>query len=103
MKWRIISRPGAENDIADAAAWYEEQQPGLGGDLVLEVQATYAAISENPFLNSKRHRRKPVRWRVTRRFPYRVIYEVLEEERCIVVIAVLHAARHDRQWLRRVE
>ncbi len=102
MSWLIVSRPEAEIDIASAAAWYEERQVGLGGDLVREVEATYIAISENPFLNSRKHPRKAVRWRVTRRFPYRVIYEVIEEERCLVVLAVLHAARHNRRWQKRL-
>jgi hypothetical protein len=37
-----------------------------------------------------------------RRFPYRVIYEVLEAERIVIVAAVIHAARRDREWQRRV-
>ncbi len=102
MSWRIISRPEVEKDIVRAAAWYSKRLPGLGGDLVREVRATYTAISENPFLNSQKHARKPVRWRVTRRFPYRVVYMILEEEKCLVVVAVVHSARHDRRWLRRV-
>jgi plasmid stabilization system protein ParE len=36
------------------------------------------------------------------RFPYRVIYEVVESERTVIVAAVLHAARHDREWQRRI-
>lgn len=102
MRWRVISRPEVEADIAEAATWYETEQEGLGADVIREVQATYAAISDNPFLNSQKHARKPVRWRVTRRFPYRVIYRILEKEQCLVVLAVLHSARHDRRWLRRL-
>ena len=37
------------------------------------------------------------------RFPYRVIYEVLEEENTVVVAAVLHAARDNRHWRRRIK
>jgi len=36
------------------------------------------------------------------RFPYRVIYEVAEPEQTVIVAAVLHAARHDREWQRRI-
>jgi plasmid stabilization system protein ParE len=45
--------------------------------------------------------RKNIRWQYPERFPYRVIYEVLEDT--VVIAAVLHAARHDRHWQKRVE
>ncbi|MBA3543849.1 MAG: type II toxin-antitoxin system RelE/ParE family toxin, partial [Chthoniobacterales bacterium] len=41
-------------------------------------------------------------WRYPKRFPYRIIYEVIEPENLVVVAAVLHAARHDRHWQKRV-
>ena len=34
---RVIVRPPAIEDIADAATWYEDQQSGLGAQLVGEV------------------------------------------------------------------
>ncbi len=102
MSWHIVSRPQAEADIAGAAAWYEEQAPGLGGDVIREVEATYAAIGENPFLNARKHPYLPVRWRLTRRFPYRAIYQVFELHQLIVVVSVLHSSRHDRRWRKRL-
>jgi toxin ParE1/3/4 len=52
-------------------------------------------------LNSRRHPRKNIRWRYPERFPYRVIYEVIEADQMVIVAAVLHAARHDRHWQQR--
>lgn len=66
-----------------------------------EVIRVWHALEENPLLNSRRHPRKNIRWRYPERFPYRVIYEVLEAEHVVVVAAVLHAARHDRRWQQR--
>lgn len=37
------------------------------------------------------------------RFPYRVIYQVCEQEQLVLVVAVLHSARHDRHWQRRLD
>lgn len=31
MSWRVEFRPEVEEDAAEAAAWYEARQPGLGG------------------------------------------------------------------------
>ena len=88
--------------MAEAAAWYEARQAGLGREFVEEVIQVWRALGENPLLNCRRHPTQNIRWRYPERFPYRVIYEVLEAERMVVVAAVLHAARHDRHWQRRV-
>ncbi len=102
MNWRIEFRPEVEQDMAEAAAWYEARQPGLGAEFVEEIIRVWDALAENPLLNCRHHPTKHIRWRYPDRFPYRVIYEVLEAERTVVVAAVLHAARHDRHWRRRV-
>lgn len=102
MNWRVEFRPELERDMAEAAAWYEARQPGLGSEFVEEIIRVWDAPAENPLLNCRRHPTKHIRWRYPDRFPYRVIYEVIEVERTVVVAAVLHAARHDRHWQRRV-
>ena len=101
MNWRVVIRPEVEQDVAEAMSWYESRQPGLGAHFVEEVIQVWDALAINPLLNSRRHPRKNIRWRYPERFPYRVIYEVLEDT--VVIAAVLHAARHDRHWRKRVE
>ena len=32
MSFRVRLRPEADSDIAEAAAWYENQKAGLGGE-----------------------------------------------------------------------
>ena len=98
MTWRVVLRPEVEADVAEAAAWYEARQSGLGlrfADTVLEV---CDSLAENPILNARRHPTKNLRWRYPTRFPYRVVYQIDEARREVVVLAVLHAARHDRHW-----
>ncbi len=102
MNWRVDFRPEVEQDVAEAAAWYEARQPGLGAEFVEEVICVWDALAVNPLLNSRRDSAKNIRWRYPARFPYRVVYQVNESERIVIVAAVLHAARHDRQWRKRV-
>ena len=66
------------------------------------IQVLDSSGAGNPLLNSRRHPRKNIRWRYPERFPYRIIYEVDEPEQMVIVAAVLHAARDDRHWQRRV-
>ena len=102
MSWTVVVRPEVEQDVAEAAAWYESQQEGLGTEFREEVIRVFDALAVNPLIYCKRHPRKEIRWRYPERFPYRVIYEVEEAEKIIVVGTVLHAARHDRHWRKRL-
>lgn len=103
MSWRVVLGPEVEADVTDAAGWYEARQRGLGAAFVEEVIAVWDALAINPLLNARRHHpEKEIRWRLTNRFPYRVIYEVEASTHTIIVAAVVHAARHGRQWSGRV-
>lgn len=102
MTWQVASRPEVENDIIEIAAWYDARGEGLGDRFVEEVLAVLNELTINPLLNCRRHPHKNIRWRYPRSFPYRVIYEVIESEKTVIVAAVLHGARHDRAWKRRV-
>ena len=88
-------------DVLEAADWYDRQQPGLGDEFIEEVVTVFEALAVNPLQYCRRHPTKNIRWRYPKRFPYRVIYEALEEERLVVIAAVIHAARHDRVWRQR--
>lgn len=102
MNWQVVSRPEAESDIIEIAAWYDRRKEGLGDSFVEEFLAVLDQLTINPLLHCRRHARKDIRWRYPKSFPYRIIYEVNEQERIVVVAAVLHAARHEREWKRRV-
>jgi len=102
MIYRVVLRPEVEEDLTTAAQWYENQQTGLGLEFIDEVLRVFDALGENPVLNSRRHSRKNIRWRYPERFPYRVVYEIFETEGTVVVACVLHAARHDRHWQKRI-
>jgi len=102
MNWQVLTRPDAENDVIEIAAWYDSREEDLGDRFVDEFLSVLDELNVNPFLHCRRHPRKNIRWREPRSFPYRVIYEVLDHQNTVVIAAVLHAARHDREWRRRV-
>ena len=102
MSWTVVVRPETGDDLTEAADWYNEREPGLGDEFIDEILRVYDALAINPYLNSRRHPRKNIRWRYPDRFPYRVTYEVVEAKQLVIVAAVIHAARHDRHWKRRV-
>jgi plasmid stabilization system protein ParE len=100
--WQFGFRPEFHHDVTEAADWYDRKQRGPGTEFIEEVIRVLDALAENPLLNSRRHHAKNIHSRYPERFPYRVIYEAIETEQRVIVAAPLHAARHDREWLKRL-
>ena len=98
MSLPLIITPEAEEDLADAKAWYERQRAGLGTRFVLSVEAALDHIGRTPQAASEVL--PGVRRVVVRRFPYGVIYRVDPDQ--IAVIAVYHNKRDPRGWQSRI-
>ncbi len=96
---RLVVREAAEADIVEAARWYEQRSPGLGGEFLRAVDVTLAEIARMP-------ERYPVvrsraRRALLRRFPYAVYFVATPE--LVSVFACLHARRDPRHWRKRSE
>jgi toxin ParE1/3/4 len=102
VKWEVVTRPQADDDIIQATEWYDTQRAGLGDEFIEEIMTVFDALEINPLLHCRRHPWKNIRWRYPKRFPYRVIYEVIEAKQLVIIAAVVHAARHDHTWRRRM-
>lgn len=89
MKYKVVVRPEAENDLQEAFFWYEDNRKGLGYDFLLQVDAGINFINRNPEIHPIEYR--GTRKHIIKRFPYKIIYHV-EEER-IIILAVLHGKR----------
>ena len=97
MSYRLSICSAAEADIAEAAQWYDDRQPGLGEAFVDEVDRALARVLENPLAFPVLYRRRAVRRVLTDRFPYRILFSLLGDD-TVVVHAVLHGRRHDRRY-----
>lgn len=87
MNFKLIIKEEAQLEIIEAFVYYEKKQNGLG-DLFLEHLDSYFKWIENsPFHFSEK--RKPFREAVVKRFPYLIIYEVLENE--VIVYSVFNS------------
>ena len=100
VNYRLEIRPDALKDIEDAGAWYEEHEAGLGTDFVKTVLESIDSLLGNPFVHRLRDRRRNVRWILTDRFPYKVVYKT--SDHYVTVVAVLHTARHEERWKERL-
>jgi toxin ParE1/3/4 len=95
---RVIAAPEAEQDVADAYAWYERQRVGLGEEFLTCLDACIDAIRRSPKMHPTIF--KNFRRALLRRFPYAMFYEY--ESDVATVFGVFHTSRHPTRWMRRV-
>ena len=94
MRPRLIIRPEAEAELAEAFDWYERRVPGLGAYFLAAVGTALDSVLSHPLQHPVVYR--TVRRALTRRFPYQVLF--VAEEDAVIVIAVFHGARDPRIW-----
>jgi plasmid stabilization system protein ParE len=98
VTYEVRLRPEAEEDLADASAWYEEQRQGLGHEFLDEVLTMLSSIAEAPLVYPDIYRN--TRRAIIHRFPFSVYFRV--ERATIVVVAIMHGSRNPRRWKSRI-
>ena len=91
MKYKVIIRFEAENDLKEVFLWYEDKRLGLGYDFLLQVDAGLRFIERNPEICPPEY--KGTRKHFIKRFPYKIIY-LVEKEKRLIVLAVIHGKRN---------
>ncbi len=60
MKFELVVRPKAEEDIAQSAIWYEGKVRGLGINFIEALDSVLTVIQANPTAYQKRY--KELEW-----------------------------------------
>ena len=96
--------PEVPDELAEAVLWYEARKKGLGSELLDEVQATLPIIGMRPRSFPRLQdvdATLEIRRALLARFPYALVFLVLENE--VRFLAVAHAKRRRGYWLSRVQ
>lgn len=91
---RYSFHPSAQVELDEAVDYYEECRLGLGLEFSREVYSAIYRIMHFPEAWSPLS--KNTRRCLTNRFPYGIIYQVLNDE--IVIIAVMQLNRRPGYW-----
>jgi len=88
----------ADQEVADAVQWYEQQSEGLGRLFLDELDRVVRLVRAYPLLATQIE--PEIRRFLFSRFPYSLIYGIDRET--LVVIAVAHQHREPRYWADRL-
>jgi plasmid stabilization system protein ParE len=95
----VIFLPEAEQEMLEAAKYYESQASGLGVDYLSEAERAVQSIAESPttwpIVEGELIRR------LVRGFPFGILYRVDPEE--VVIVAVAHLRRRPGYWRKRAK
>jgi len=89
--------PDAELELNFAIDYYEECQERLGLEFAQEVYATIHRIIDFP--NAWQPITSKTRRCLTNRFPFGVIYQILDNE--LIIIAIMHQNQKPFYWKNR--
>jgi plasmid stabilization system protein ParE len=97
---RLRIAPEAEEELAQAAEWYEARRPGVGVELVADVDRALEVILAAPLSLPIWRDARPFRRGGLKRFPYVVFYRFADDE--VFVVAIAHTKRQPGYWMKRV-
>jgi plasmid stabilization system protein ParE len=86
--------PGARLDFDESFDWYAEQSREAAARFVDSVDAALHMVATDPqrfIAVDDRHRECPLR-----RFPFRIVYRILDNR--VLVVAIAHAKRKPGYW-----
>lgn len=100
----VLYEEEAEDELIEAAAWYDAQREGLGEAFIGEVQRQVGRAAKAPeafpTLESPGTERA-LRRAVLRRFPFVVVFVPVDDT--LRVLAVAHGRRKPTYWTRRLD
>lgn len=85
----------AEEELQEAAEHYEAERPGLGREFLENLFQAKEFLCDYPEVAQRIL--GPIRGLVVPRFPYKIIYRVLQDE-SIRVLAIAHDRRRPNYW-----
>lgn len=93
----VSFHPLAEQELNDAARYYDLESSGLGAAFLAETQRCCDAIIEYP--EAGQIARRTIRRRLLRRFPYAVLYTIRPD--VVRVLALMNLRRRPAYWVGR--
>jgi plasmid stabilization system protein ParE len=95
--YKVDILPLANQDIKEAAKWYNQRQSGLGKRFTNHVRQKVRFISQNPKAVAIHY--NDIRTAVLDVFPYMIHFAINEETKAIIIFAVLSTHQDSDMWV----
>ena len=92
--------PRAKEEFLEAIEFYQSCSAGLGLEFANEIYSTIPRIIQFPTAWSKFS--KNTRRCLTKRFPFGIIYQVLENKNELIIVAIMQLNREPGYWKKRL-
>jgi plasmid stabilization system protein ParE len=92
LRFTVRVRRAAEQELTEAQAWYEAQQPGLGSEFRQAIDGLLEQLRSTPGIHRLFH--LDVHRAVLDRFPYLIYFRI--DDATVRVLACLHSSRHPK-------
>jgi plasmid stabilization system protein ParE len=102
MSFRVVIEAEAEREFAEAAAFYDEREPGVGQRFTKDLQAFFRTVCQDPG-------RFPFASRLTQKakmpepWPYSVFFAVKRHTSEVIISTIWHGARNPAELRRRLK
>ena len=93
-RFPLVVTPLAQQDIDDAASWYEARVTALGLRFVESLDESFELVSASPQSYPVVHR--DIRRILIPGFPYAMFFVL--RDNTVRVIACMHTRRHPKRW-----
>jgi len=102
MSFRVVIEEEAEREFAEAVAFYDEHEPGIGQRFARELQAFFKTVYQDPerFCFASRLTRKA---KMPKPWPYSVYFVVKRETSEVIISTVWHGSRNPTELRRRLK
>ena len=97
MTYHIELLQTAIDDLQESYDWYEKRRTGLDEEFVTEVDDYLEIVAKNPYHFAVQFSEK-YRFALLDRFPFRIVYDIDEDNHQINVNAVFHTSRDPKRF-----
>jgi toxin ParE1/3/4 len=102
MSFRVVIEEEAEREFAEAVAFYDEHEPGVGQRFAREMQAFFKTVCDHPerFRFASRLTRKAT---LPKPWPYSVYFVIKHETSEVIISTIWHGARNPAELRRQLK
>ncbi len=99
MPYKIQYGKHAKQAIPRIHAWYLEQSEQAAERFLLELEARLKVVAQSPEIHITVRQRRNYRKARLIKFPYQILFRVIENRRIVHIATVVHVRRNPAVWL----